>query len=340
MKASNRRPWTSENGLEEVLDEMDAKRKHWKEKLFAPCFTAQDILGEPSQLEPSEQIASCKGKKTGGIHHLSSKKFQEENKSKRKEFTPQQNEKEPNLRERKVRLSKNSANKRVAAHKSPSYDASLEERSNIKEDCATWIRKELSTPPHQESRKKITKGMSTKCRLNILNEELEELNMKCRKIEEEFEIAEKELMTSKRDVSPTTLNFEETEVRTLTRDWELHTLRNDLSEETTNVQSLTEELQRAKEMIHKLSLENSDLKEMVRKLKRETEVGRALIKEELKLQYELEVDKIRGEVDAIKNDLRSEKTLQARNNRALELLRNHFVSTSSGARDRYQLDFF
>ncbi|KAG8505399.1 Coiled-coil domain-containing protein 160 [Galemys pyrenaicus] len=292
-----------------------------------------------SHLESSERIASDKGKRMGGIYHLSSKKFQEGSKCKRKEFISQLNEKEPNLRERKLRTSKHAADKRAASHESPSLDVSSEERCNIKEDCTTWIRKELSTPPRQESKKKFTEGMSPKVRLNILNEELEKLNMKCRKIEEEFEIAEKELMSSKKEVSPRPLNFQETDVGTLKKDWERQTLRNNLSERTTNVKNLTEELQQAKEMIQKLSLENRHLKETVRKLKRQTEVGNALVKE-LKLQYELEVDKICGEVEAIKNELRTEKTLQARNNRALELLWRQFANAPSDVPESLVLDFF
>jgi hypothetical protein len=104
-----------------------------------------------------------------------------------------------------------------------------------------------------------------------------------------------------------------------------------------------EELQQAKEIIHQLNLENRNLKEAVRKLKRQSELGNALLKEEMKLYYELEMEKIRVELDAIKNELRAEKTLQARNNRALELLRKHLASmvrSSSSTFDHFPGDFF
>lgn len=159
-------------------------------------------------------------------------------------------------------------------------------------------------------------------------------------IEEEFENAEKELLNSKKGVSAKPLNFQEAGVETSKKDWELQALRNDLSEKTTNVKNLTEELEQAKEVIRKLSLENKDLKEAVRKLKRQTEVGHALLKEEMKLYYELEMEKVRGELNAIKNELRAEKTLQARNNRALELLRKHFASVTSNTPDSFMEDFF
>ncbi|ELV09460.1 Coiled-coil domain-containing protein 160 [Tupaia chinensis] len=184
--------------------------------------------------------------------------------------------------------------------------------------------------------------MSPKLRLNLLNEELEELNMKCRKIEEEFETAEKELLNSKKEVSIKFLNFQEIGTDTSRDDTDLPALRNDLSEKATDVKYLTEELQQAKEVIHKLNLENRDLKEAVRKLKRQTEVGNALLKEEMKLYHQLEMEKIRREIDAIRDELRDEKTLQAKNNRALELLRKNFASavTSSSTLDSFTEDVF
>ncbi|XP_014648257.1 PREDICTED: coiled-coil domain-containing protein 160 [Ceratotherium simum simum] len=326
---------------------MDARRKHWKENMFAPFFSAQDVLDEASQPESSsEQMTLDKTKRMEGVYNLSSRKFQEENKFKRKEFISQLNEKEqePNLRERKINISKNEADMNSASCESSNLDVVAEESLNSTEDHSTWSTKELPTLPQQDKKdkkKKLTEGMSPKLRLNLLNEELEELNMKCRKIEEEFENAEKELLNSKKEVSAKPLNFQETGMETSKKDWELQALRNDLSEKAINVKNLTEELQQAKEVIHKLSLENRDLKEAVRKLKRQTEVGNALLREEMKLYYELEMEKIHGELDAIKNELRAEKTLQERNNRALELLRKHFASiTSSSALDSFTGDFF
>ncbi|XP_029096988.1 coiled-coil domain-containing protein 160 [Monodon monoceros] len=323
---------------------MDARRKHWKENMFAPFYSAQDILDEASQLESSsEQMTLGKAKRMEGIFNLSSRKFQEENKFKRKEVIsqPNENEQEPNLRERKINISKNEADTNSASYESSNLDIATEESFNSAEEPLSWGTEELSTPPRKDKKKKFTEGMSPKLRLNLLNEELEALNMKCRKIEEEFENAERELLNCKKEVSSKPLNFQEAGMETSKKDWELQALRNDLSEKATNVKNLTEELQQAKEVIHKLSLENKDLKEAVRKLKQQTEVGNALLKEEVKLYYELEMEKIHGELNAIKNELRAEKTIQARNNRALELLRKHFASvTSSGTPDSFMRDSF
>ncbi|XP_006944076.1 coiled-coil domain-containing protein 160 [Felis catus] len=322
---------------------MDARRKHWKENMFAPFFSAQDVLDEDSQPESSsEQMTLDKANRIEGIYNLSSRKFQEENKFKRKEFISQRNEKEqePNLRGRKVNISKNEADTNSVSCESSSLDVVTEERVISMEHHSTWTTKELPTLPWHDTKKKFTEGMSPKLRLNLLNEELEELNMKCRKIEEEFENAEKELLNSKKEVCAKSLNFQDTGTEASKKDWELQALRNDLSERATNVQNLTEELQQAKEVIHRLSRENRDLKEAIRKLKRQTEIGNALLKEEMKLYYELEMEKIRGELDAIKNELRAEKTLQARNNRALELLRKHFASVTSSTLDSLTEEFF
>ncbi|XP_004474371.1 coiled-coil domain-containing protein 160 [Dasypus novemcinctus] len=323
---------------------MDARRKHWKKNMFTPSVSTQDFLSQASQSETSsEQTTSDKTRRIEEICNLSSRKFQEKNKYKRKEYISQlnENEQEPKLRERKINISKNEADTNPASCEASNLDVAAKESFKSTENGSAWSTKELPTLCRRDTRKKITEGMSPKLRLNLLNAELEELNMKCKRIEEEFESAEKELLNSKKDVSIKPLNFQETGLDTSKNDQELQALRNDLSEKATNVKNLTEELQQAKEVIHKLNLENRDLKETVRKLKRQTEVGNALLKEEMKLYYELEMEKIRGELDAIKNELRAEKTLQARNNRALELLRKHFASvTSSSTLDHFTGDCF
>ncbi|XP_062039755.1 coiled-coil domain-containing protein 160 [Lepus europaeus] len=319
---------------------MDARRKHCRESVFTPFFGAHYILEEISHPDSVEQASVDKTKRTERICNLPSRRFQERNKIKRKECLSQLSEKEQecSVIERKIIISKNETDTNSTSYELSNLDIATEESCNGP-DPRTWRRREL-TRLQQEARKKFTKGMSPKVRLNLLNEELEELNMKCKKIEEEFENAEKELLNSKKDTKP--LNFQEARMDTLKNDWELQALRNDLSKKSTNVKNLTDELQQAKEIIHKLNLENRDLKEAVRKLKHQTEVGNILLKEEMKLYYELEMEKIRGELDAIKYELRAEKTLQARNSRALELLRKHLASvvTSTSTFDGFPGDFF
>ncbi|KAM5195472.1 coiled-coil domain-containing protein 160 isoform 2-T3 [Hipposideros larvatus] len=318
---------------------MDARRKHWKENMFAPFFSAQNVLNEASQPESfPKQMTLNKVKRMEGIYNLSSRKLQEENKCKRKEFIFKLNEKEQesNIRERKMNISKNEADINSTSCESSNLDVATEESFNSTERHSIWTTKELPTLPRQD-KKIFTKGMSPKICLNLLNEELEKLNRKCRKIEEEFENTEKELLNTKKEVSAKPRNFQETGMETLKKDWELQALGNDLSAKATNVKNLTVELQQAKEVIHKLSLENRDLKETVRKLKRQTEIGNALLEEDMKLYYELEMENIHRELNAIKNELRAEKTLQARD---LELHRKHFSSLTSSTLDSFTGDFF
>ncbi|KAM8752354.1 coiled-coil domain-containing protein 160 isoform 2-T2 [Rhynchonycteris naso] len=322
---------------------MDDRKKHWKENMFAPFFSAQDVLNEALQTESSpEQMTLDKAKKMEGIYNLSSRKFQEENKFKRKEyaFQPNEKEQEPNLRERKMNISKNETDTNSVSCESSNLDVATEESFNSTEEHCLWNAKELPIVWQQDKKKKFTEGKPPKLSLHLLNEELEELDIKCRKIEEEFENAEKELLNAKKEVSAKPLNFQDIGAETLKNDWELQALRNDLSEKAINVKNLTEELQQAKEVIHKLSLENKDLKEAVRKLKHQNEVGNALLKEEMKFYYELEIEKIRRELSAIKDELRAEKALQAKNNRALELLGKHFSSLTTSPLDSFTRDFF
>ncbi|KAM6176607.1 LOW QUALITY PROTEIN: coiled-coil domain-containing protein 160-like [Erethizon dorsatum] len=323
---------------------MAARGQHWKENMFAPFFNAKDVLEEASQTESSsEQIAVDKTRRMGGIYHFSSRKCQEKNKFRRKEYISQLNEREqePNVRRRGINMSKNEADTNSFFCDSFNLDVVSEENFNRTEDPSSRRRKELPTLPQQGMRKKLTKGMSPKLRLNLLNEELEELNMKCRKIEKEFENAEKELLNSKKEVPTKSLHFQETGTDTLKKDWELRASKHDLFEKSTNVKNLTEELQKAKEIIHKLILENTDLKG-VRKLKYQTTLGNAFLKVDVKSCYELEMENIRSELDTIKNELRSEKKLQVRNTRALELLRKHLaaVRSPSGSSECFAGEFF
>ncbi|XP_005401260.1 PREDICTED: coiled-coil domain-containing protein 160 isoform X2 [Chinchilla lanigera] len=308
---------------------MDTQGKPWKEKTFVPLVNAKDVLEEASQAKTSsEHTAVGKIKKVEGIYNVSSRKFQEEDEFKGKEYISQlnQREQESNLRDRGINMSKNVAVTNSASCESLNVDVVSKESFNGIGQPSAWYEKEFPTVSQQDTEKKLTEQMSPKLSLSLLNEELEEVNKKYREIEEEFDKTEKEFLDSKKEGSTKSLNFEETETDDLKMAWELQALRNDLHEKAIDAENLTEELKEAKEAIYKLDLENRDLKKKVQKLKRQTELRKALLKEEMKLCYEVEVEKIRGELNAIKNEVTAEKTLQARNNRALELLRKHCAS--------------
>ncbi|XP_023574634.1 coiled-coil domain-containing protein 160 [Octodon degus] len=311
---------------------MDDQGKQWKENTFVPHVNGKDIIEEDFQAESSsEQIAVEKTKKMEGNHNFSGSKFQQEKESKEKEYISQlnQRENEPNLREKASNMSKNEAVTNSASCSSYNLDAVSKENFNRAGRLSPWRKEEFPTLSRHSTKKKLTKGISPKLNLYLLNEALEELNIKCRKIEEDFENSEKELLNSKKEGSTKSLNFQETETDTLSEELAIQALKDELSEKETDVKNLTEELQQANELIHKLNLENRCLKQALKKLQCQNELGNALLQEEMQFCYELEVEKLHGELNVIKNELKVEKTLQARNNSALDWLTSVLKSSST-----------
>lgn len=322
---SGLRPWTSGREIKQVPEKMDARRKQWKDNTFTPFVNEHDFQEDAALPQSfSEQPAADKPKRMGRISNFSLRNNQEGNKFKRKEYSPQRVEREqdPNLRERRMNVSKNEANTNVASWDLLDSDEATKESSHRRESASAWSKKELPAAT-QGTRKK---AMPPKLRLHLLNEELGELSLKCREIEQDFENAEKEFLNSRKEASMKAVNFQEPGIAASKKDRELQALKNDLSEKATNVKNLTEELQQAKEVMYRLNLENKNLKDAVRKLKHQIELNTALLREEMKLFYELEMEKIRLELGAIKNELRVEKTLRAKNSRALQLLGRHVAS--------------
>lgn len=251
----------------------------------------------------------------------------------RKDYYSQiaERDQDPNLRETRMNASKNASNANSVFWDFLDLDGATKESSHSRESASAWTEKELLVAA-QVSKKKWTEAMPPKLRLHLLNEELGELNLRCREIEEDFENAEKELLNSRKEASRRYANFQETGTAASKNDWELQALKNDLTEKATNVKNLTKELQQAKEVMYRLNLENRNLKDSVKKLKRQTELSTALLREEMKLFYELEMEKIHVELGAIKSELRAEKSLRAKNSRALELLGRHVASVVRSSR--------
>lgn len=340
---SGLRPWTSGREIKQVPGKMDARRKQWKDNTFTPFVNEHDFQEDAAPPQSfSEQPAADKPKRMGRISNFSMRNNQEGNKFKRKEYSSQivEREQDPNLRERRKNVSKNEANTNVAFRDLLDSDEATKESSHRRESASAWSKKELPAAT-QGTRKKWTEAMPPKLRLHLLNEELGELSLKCREIEQDFENAEKELLNSRKEASMKAVNFQEP-IAASKKDRELQALKNDLSEKATNVKNLTEELQQAKEVMYRLNLENRNLKDAVRKLKHQTELNTALLREEMKLFYELEMEKIRLELGAIKNELRVEKTLRAKNSRALQLLGRHVASVvrSSNTADHFTGNVF
>ncbi|XP_072482526.1 coiled-coil domain-containing protein 160 isoform X4 [Notamacropus eugenii] len=286
-----------------------------------------DFFKQANQPEPfSQQLAFDQAKGVEEMYNLAIKKFQEEKKFKRKEFISPliEPESEPKLTERKINISKKQPERNSACWDAADLNVGTEESPTRTEGHCIWNAKELAAL-RQETQKKHAEGISQKIQLSFLNAELEELNAKCRKIEADFENAERELLKSKRKISSKTLHLQAAQ-DSLRKDRELRALKNDISEKSINVKNLSEALLQAKQLIQKLDLENKDLKEVVKKLKQQIEAGNAALREKVKLHYKLEIKKIQRELEVVKNELKTEKFLHARNNKALELLRKHFSS--------------
>lgn len=309
--------------------------------LFLNEHDFQEAAAPPQPL--SEQSSADNHKRMGRVSNFSVRNTQEGNKFKRKDYSSQiaEGEQDSNLRERRMNVSKNDANTNSAFWDSLHLDDATKESSHRRESASAWNKKKLPAAT-QVTRKKWTEAMPPKLRLHLLNEELGELSLKCREIERDFENAEKELLNFRKEASVKAVNFQEPGTGASKKDRELQALKNDLSEKATNVKNLTEELQQAKEVMYRLSLENRNLKDAVRKLKHQTELNTALLREEMKLFYELEMEKIRLELGAIKNELRVEKTLRVKNSRALEVLGRHVASVvrSSNPADHFTGNIF
>nr|XP_054106960.1 coiled-coil domain-containing protein 160 [Callithrix jacchus] len=255
------------------------------------------------------------------IYHFSGRNCQEKNKFTMKGYIFQLNEieKKPRIGERKVNISRNDRVTNSSSYESSQFDVTTEESHNSTEDAESCRKYDVRLL-RQYVKNKFIERMHPKHCMCFLNEELEELETKCRKPENKLENVEKECLYSKKEVFRKPVNFEERHQCGSQSDYELQTLRNDGSEKATNAKSLTKQLQRATELICDLSRENRDLKETLKKLKHQTEFGYVLLKEEMQFNRELEMAKIHRQLTDLKYELRAEKRLRAINDRALDLL--------------------
>ncbi|XP_038173304.1 coiled-coil domain-containing protein 160 [Arvicola amphibius] len=312
---------------------MDARRKHWKDNKLVPFLNEHGVLEDAVPLPSfSEETSSDRSWRMGRVSNFSSRNAQEGNKRMRKDYSQKaERDQDPSLRKTRMNASKNVTNTNSVFWDFLNLDDATKESSHRRESASAWTKKELPSAA-QITKKRWSEAMPPKLRLYLLNEELGELTLKCREIEEDFENAEKELLNSRKEASRKPVNFQETGTTASKNDWELQALKNDLTEKATNVKNLTEELQQAKEVMYRLNLENRNLKDSVKKLKRQTELSTALLREEMKLFYELEMEKIHLELGAIKSELRAEKSLRVKNSRALEMLGRHVASVVRSSR--------
>ncbi|XP_074057507.1 coiled-coil domain-containing protein 160 isoform X2 [Macrotis lagotis] len=306
------------------------------------CPFLKDFFKQANQPEPfSQQLAFDQAKGVEEMYNLAIKKFQEEKKFKRKEFISPliEPESEPKLTERKINISKKQPERNSACWDAADLNVGTEESPKRTEGHCIWNAKELAAL-RLEAQKKHAEGLTQKLQLAFLNNELEELNAKCRKIQADLEKAQRELLQSKREIGCKTLGLQAAQRDSLRKDRELRALKNAISQKSSNMKNLSQALLQAKQLIQKLDLENKELKEVVQTLKQQIEAGNAALREKVKLHYKVAIHQIQRELEVVKNELRNEKFLHARNNKALELLRKHFSSlpVSSGL-DSFKIDY-
>ncbi|XP_014380148.2 coiled-coil domain-containing protein 160 [Alligator sinensis] len=327
-----------------VMETLEEESKHWVEKLFAPHFTAQDFFSRVYQLESlmSEKLAFERAKRVEEIYNMAIIKFQEEKGLKRKESLSKLivREAEPNLVGAKINISKEETEGDSACCGAGNLDVGTEESLKETEGHCIWNAKELAAL-RQEMHKNHLEGVSLKLQLSSLNAELGELTAKYKKIEMDFENAEQELLNLKKEVRCKTFQLEQIERDSLKKDLELQALKQDLHEKSAHIRSLNEELLQAREEIQNLELKNKDLQQEFMKLKQQQELGNKTTIEKVKMQYGVEIRKIKRELESVKIELSAERVSRTRSCKALERLRKHFsVQPLSDTFDNLSVDSF
>lgn len=256
-----------------------------------------------------------------------------------------QNVKQPNVRNDKKNILNNAASPRVVRFKSSenhqanaplSLTNRVRPRFGYKIEGISSVRRFETTKTTD-----VDKSFAVpKSHLNILDEKLQELNLKCQKTEADLQSAEQVLVASHHSSSE---EVDDSGILTAPsaqspKDLKIAMLRDELIEKALTIKSLTKELEYAEQVIQQQNMENRKLKESIIKLKSQNYISNTLLKEELHLHYKLELQKAHGEIEALKTELRAEKASQTRNNKSLEVLRKYFTDGTSFAHSDSQAE--
>ncbi|XP_078544693.1 coiled-coil domain-containing protein 160 [Lissotriton helveticus] len=303
-----------------------AREEHWVERLFSPQFTVDDFFEPPGEDTMTFQKRSKeRAKKVERIYNLATKKIQEKEKRKRKEYISKMivDECEPKLYE------KNPDSKTMTTvSKSTSLysgDSNFGSGTEDYEDICIWKSKDLATL-RQEMRKKHYESKTQNIQLVNLNSEIVVLKNKLKKTEEAYENVQRAITLSKRKSQCYALHVQQLEKDNFKKDLELQAVKEELREKSKDVSNLSRDLHKAKIEIQSLVLQNKDLQKQSIQLKQQHEIQNVAFIEKEKLQYSLHLKKLHQEMQTIREEMNSEKLLHARNLSALELLRKHFSS--------------
>ncbi|KAJ1198389.1 hypothetical protein NDU88_002230 [Pleurodeles waltl] len=318
-----------------------AKEEHWVQRLFSPQFTVQDLF-EPPGGEDSltfEKRSKERAKKVEKIYNLATKKIQEEEKRKRKDYISKMivHECEPKLPEK----DSDSKNTTTACKNTTLYSGDSNFGSDIEdyEDICIWKSKDLAII-RQEMREKHLELKAQKIQLLNLNAEIAELKTKYKKTEEAYENVQQALSLSKRKSQCYALHVQQLEKDNLKKDLELQAAKEELKEKSKTVSNLSRDLHKAKMEIQSLVLQNKDLQKQGIQSKQQQEIRNVALIEKEKLQYSLHLKKLHQEMETIREEMNREKLLHARNLSALDLLRKHFSSLpTSKIPDNFKVNF-
>lgn len=317
-----------------------AREEHWVERLFSPQFTVEDFFEPPGEDTPTFQKRTKeRAKKVERIYNLATKKIQEEEKRKRKDYISKMivHGSEPKLHE------KDPDSKNIATvSKSTSLysgDSNFGSGTEDCEDVCIWKSNDLATL-RQEMRKKHYESNTQKIQLMNLNSEIVELKTKLKKTEEAYENVQRASSLSKRKSQCYALHVHQLEKDSLNKDLELQAVKEELKEKSKIVSNLIRDLHKAKIEIQSLVLQNKALQKQSIQLKQQQEIRNVAFIEKEKLQYSLHLKKLHQEMETIREEMNREKLLHARNLSALDLLRKHFSSLpTSKTPDHFKVNF-
>ncbi|CAH2315195.1 Hypothetical predicted protein [Pelobates cultripes] len=305
---------------------MEAEKKHWVEELFSPHFSAEDFLYhsfEPDQLE-SEKLSDKRAKAVETIYHTALYNTQQAEKEKRKAFLskmivrdyvslPEQiNTKQSNTDQCQTCCLCGKVNTFSAANN---------------EDNCIWDENELNIL-RDEIKKTQTEQSYLKVHLDACKRETSELKSRNCKTVQELEEARASLSASQRKNECKKVLIKQMQKDLLKKDAMIQALRKDMHEKCVEVSSLNKHLAKAKQDILGLQLKNEDFEKQLKTLKKQQEFKSVALVDKLKLEHNLQLNKLHREIKAVKEEITSEKLQHDRDIVALDSLRKHFSSLS------------
>ncbi|XP_049622945.1 coiled-coil domain-containing protein 160 [Suncus etruscus] len=323
---------------------MDAsdRKKQWKESSTPSHCMSTDLEGLPF---PVAEKKSVEPKKKTVLFAPSTKKCQEDIYPKTQDNSYQK-VKQPNVRNDKMNILNNAASPRgvrFGSSESHQANAPLSRINRVRPQIGNKIEGISSLRRFKTTKKttEVDKSFAVpKSHLNILDEKLQELNLKCQKTEADLQSAEQVLAASRHSSSEEVDDYGMLTAPNAQspKDLKIAILRDELLEKTLTIKNLTKDLEYAEQVIQQQNMANRKLKASIIKLKSQNYISNTLLKEELHLQYKLELQKVRDELEALKTELRAEKANQARNNKSLEVLRKYFTDGTSFAHSDNQAE--